>query len=153
MAVRFLKLTIIRTLYGACRLIDEVAYRPAVVKLTRCLPWFWCCQLAHLSIKLDERWQMGYWDASDAPPKPDRLCDACQRRAAWLEAGGHYDGIDGDGDDSKRDYMKSHPVNLCGWCHLDVDFDAPPQNAEELKLLLEDAASRSIEWRWRWHPG
>jgi hypothetical protein len=143
---------IVRGLNAACQVVDDVAYRPAVVKLTRRLPWFWCCQLSHLSMKLDDRWQTGFWQPPDAPPAPDGPCDACGRRAGWLEVGGHYEGLDDD-DVTDADYLTTHPVTLCAWCHLDIDANALPQNAQDLRLLLQNAGSRSVEWRWKWHPG
>jgi len=156
MLSRSIKLAFIGALYRTCGLIDDVAYRPAVVKLTRRLPWFWCCQLSHLSMTLDDRWQTGFWQGPNTPPAPDGPCDACGRRAAWLEVGGHYEGIDEDEDDVDADpvdYLRSHPASLCGWCHLNVDPRSPPLTAEDLDRLLRDAGSRSIGWRWRWHPG
>lgn len=142
------KLTVIRALNAACQLVDEIAYQPIVVKVTRRLPWFWCCQLSHLSMKLDDRWQIGFWKGRKAPPAPDGPCDACRRRAGWLEIGGHYEGLkDRPTDDDE--YLSTHPVTLCGWCHLDIDAGGPPRNADDLEALLREAASRSIGWRWR----
>lgn len=146
------KLAFVRVLYWLCGWIDEVAYRPVVVKLTHRLPWFWRCQFSLLSMKLDRRWGTGFWTAPNAPPAPDRLCDACRRRAAWLEAGGHYEGIDDDAS-GELGFLASHPVNLCRWCHLDTDFNEPPQTSDELEQVLREAGARSIGWRWRWRPG
>jgi hypothetical protein len=146
------RLAVVRLLNAICELVDEIAYRPAFVALTKRLPWFWCCQLAHLSINLDDRWQTGYWRGQKAPPAPDGPCDACGRRAGWLEIGGHYEGLE-DCPPDEDEYLSAHPVTLCGWCHLDINSSGPPRNAADLDRLLRDAASRSIGWRWRWHPG
>lgn len=151
MKERTLQLTLIRSLNMACQAVDEVAYRPAVVMLTKRLPWFWSCQLAHLSMKLDDHWQTGYWGSPNAPPAPDGPCDACGRRAGWLEIGGHYEGLEDDPVGEEVEYLTAHPVTLCSWCHLRID--TPPENAADLEHLLRDARSRSISWRWRWHPG
>ena len=52
---------ILKALNTACTWIDEVAYRPAVVKLTLPLPRWWNCQLADLAWHLDRRWKTGYY--------------------------------------------------------------------------------------------
>jgi hypothetical protein len=133
----------------ACDLVDAIAYRPAVVRLTRRLPFFWHCQLARASITLDERWGTGYWDSDSAPPVPEGLCDACGRRAAWLVVGGSSDEEEfGDGEDADdRDFLDEHPVNLCGWCRL--ESLSRPSNQAELDAILAEAGERSIGWRWR----
>lgn len=151
MSRRALELFVVRGLNQACDLVDSVAYRPAIVHLTRRLPLFWHCQLARASIALDERWGTGYWDSPGGPPVPEGLCDACRRRAAWLVIGGSWDEdeLDDDGDED-RDFLDEHPVHLCSWCHLDVA--SRPSNQVELDAILADAAERSIAWRWRWRP-
>ena len=80
---RRIQLLAVNALNRACTLIDVVAYRPFIVKLTERLPRWWGCQLAHLSMKLDDRWGTGYWASDDAPAAPEGLCDACRRRPAW----------------------------------------------------------------------
>lgn len=146
MSRRF-KLVIVGGLNKACTAIDAIAYRPAVVKLTLRLPRWWSCQLARLSIALDRRWQTGYWSSEDAPPAPSGICDACKRRASWLDMGGWADRHETDETETKDDYLAYHVVHTCGWCK--VEIDSPPANAEELNRLLKDARSRSIAWRWR----
>jgi hypothetical protein len=141
------RLAIVRVLNGACTFLDSVAYRPAVVKATLKLPFWWSCQLGRLSITLDRRWQMGYWSSEDAPPAPNGICDACKRRASWLDMGGWADRHEHDEADTKDDYLAHHVVHTCGWCK--VEFDSPPANAEELEQILESARSRSVSWRWR----
>jgi hypothetical protein len=138
-----LRRLVVRALNGACMLIDGFAYRPAVVKLTERLPRWWCCQLAHVSMKLDERWHTGFWSIDSSPPQPNGPCDACGRRARWLIVGGDDDG----GEQDPNDYLTRHPVCLCSWCRL--EFDSPPTTSEELRQLLIDARSRSVTWRWR----
>jgi len=128
----------------ACTLIDQVVYRPAVVKATAWLPRWWNCQLAHLSMKLDDRWGTGFWESSAAPAAPNGPCDACGRRSAWLVLGGTEAGEDGDPD---ADYLATHEVKLCGWCKL--DFSEPPADRGELDRMLADARARSVSWSWR----
>ncbi|MDX6622237.1 MAG: hypothetical protein QOE75_169 [Solirubrobacterales bacterium] len=152
MSRRALELFVVRTVNQACDLVDSVAYRPAIVRLTRRLPFFWHCQLARASIALDERWGTGYWDSEGHPPVPEGLCDACGRRAAWLVVGGSWseDELD-DGDEAyEPDFLDEHPVNLCSWCQLDIVSN--PRTHAELDAVLTDAAERSFAWRWRWRP-
>src|SRR5688572_22981362 len=79
--------------------IDALAYRPAVVKAFRWLPWWWSCGPAKLSVALDQRWRTGYWTDGWAPVG---ACAACERREAWYV-------IDGP----------SGEVPLCGWCRVE----------------------------------
>jgi hypothetical protein len=132
----------------ACTAVDAVAYRPAVVRLTRRLPVWWHCQLAHASMALDDRWGTGYWESDSAPPVPEGLCEACGRRAAWLTVGGTHD--EDDEEDGNGDFLDDHLVNLCGWCQLDLS--RRPRNRTELDAILAEAGERSIGWRWRWRP-
>ena len=46
------KRAIVSSLNNACLLVDEVAYRPAVVWLTRPLPRWWQCELGRLAVWL-----------------------------------------------------------------------------------------------------
>ncbi|HYG96424.1 MAG TPA: hypothetical protein VD741_04875 [Solirubrobacterales bacterium] len=144
-----MQLRIVRALNQACVWVDEVAYRPAVVKLTRPLPRWWSCQLARASMKLDDRWGTGYWDSDEAPAVPGGPCDACGRRAAWLVYGGSYDGVEDEepGELDDGDYLDRHEVQLCGWCRL--EFSSPPESKEELDRLLALSRERSVSWRWR----
>ena len=152
MSRRALELFIVRRMNQACDLVDTVAYRPAIVRLTRRLPFFWHCQIARASIAIDERWGTGYWDSEGHPPVPEGLCDACGRRAAWLVVGGSWSEDEFDDDDEDdRDFLDEHPVNLCSWCY--PDFSDRPRNQTELDAILADAGERSIGWRWRWRPG
>jgi hypothetical protein len=64
------KLRLVRALNTACRAVDDVAYRPAVVRLTMPLPRWWNCELAHLSMRLDDHWGTGYWKGDIAPAAP-----------------------------------------------------------------------------------
>lgn len=130
-----------------CTWIDAVAYRPAVVKLTERLPRWWNCQLAHASMKLDDRWETGYWRSEAAPAAPNGPCDACGRRAAWLIVGGIEPEEDTELNVGEPDYLERHPVQLCGWCRL--DFVSPPESREELDRILADARERSVSWHWR----
>jgi hypothetical protein len=132
-----MQLGLVRGLNQACLLVDEVAYRPAVVKLTSPLPRWWKCQLAQASMKLDDHWGVGYWDSDDAPPVPEGSCDACGRRAAWLVVG----------EDEGDDYLDRQPIHLCGWCRL--EWSSPPESEEEVDRVLASARERSVSWRWR----
>lgn len=141
---RKIKLSLVRLLIWLCGSIDAIAYRPAVVKGTLWLPRWWACHLAHASMRLDDRWGLGFWDSEEAPPAPDGPCDACKRRAAWMTVGGLEPG---EAPSEDATYLELHPVQLCGWC--DLRFTSPPENPQELKRALEDARARSVSWRWR----
>jgi hypothetical protein len=138
-----LESAIVRVLNWSCSVIDWFAYRPAVVKLTERLPWFWMCQSAHASIALDRRWRTGFWSSADAPTAPDGPCDACGRRAALFTIGGWGEETE---NDIGRPYLADHVVQLCGWCRLDEN--ARPADRAELDLALATARSRSVAWRW-----
>jgi hypothetical protein len=134
-----LRRSLVAALDRACGVVDTVAYRPAVVKLTSRLPRWWGCELARLSVRLDDRWSTGYWANGGAP---EGLCDACGRRAAWLVVGGRDWMEDVEPD---RSFMESHPVHLCGYC------DLPPGQIEtpaQLDAALVYARDHSIAWRW-----
>lgn len=149
-----LRLAVVRGLNRACLLVDDVAYRPAVVKLTAALPWFWRCHFARLSMKLDDRWETGFWRGPDAPPAPNGPCEACGRRAAWLVLGGQFlDEPDLFEVDEEPDYLDTHPVTVCSWCKPAVEPSTRPVTADDVRRLLDSARDRSIAWRWRWHPG
>src|SRR5437870_10877449 len=91
--------------------LDEVLYRPAVVKAFSWLPRWWLCDLAKASMWLDDRWRTGWWD--DAGSAPGGPCEACGRRAAIAV----YGGPDPD-EEPFEDYLEARPVFTCGWCHL-----------------------------------
>jgi hypothetical protein len=142
---RKVKLFVVKALTWLCGVVDVIAYRPAVVKATLFFPSWWTCHFAHASMKLDQRWNLHYWDSDEAPAVPNGPCDACKRRAAWMTVGGLEPG---EIPDDETTYLELNPVQLCGWC--DLRFQSPPKNQEELTKALHDAASRSIAWRWRW---
>jgi len=143
---------IVRALNGLCGLVDAVAYRPVVVRFGRPLPHRWNCNLARLSMRLDERWGTGYWNGDG--PQPGEPCEACGRRPALFFIGGYADDPDLEepvevGDD---DYFFAHrEVALCGWCKL-PPHDAPFGSEAELQQALRAAAERSTRWGWRWRP-
>lgn len=126
--------------------IDAVLYRPAVVKLSAWLPRWWNCQLAHLSMRLDDRWGTGYWRSESAPAAPNGPCDACGRRAAWLMIGG----AESDEELDTEDYLQLHPIQVCGWCRL--DSSAQIESQADLDRALDEARGRSVTWAWRWRP-
>lgn len=139
-----LKRSIVRALNTACTWVDDVVYRPAVVRLTLPLPRWWSCQLAKLSMRLDDRWGTAYWESDEAPAAPQGLCEACARRAAWLVIGG----TDEEDDEPAEYFLASRPVHLCGWCRF--DGDRAIESEDDLARALSEARTRSIAWRWRW---
>lgn len=149
MSRRAVQLGIVRALNRMCLAVDEVLYRPAVVKLTQRLPRWWNCGLAHVSMKLDDRWGTGYWDSDAAPAAPNGPCDACGRRASWLVVGGvnAEDGAGGPAGEQQGDYLAGHQVQLCGWCRLDTS--TPPADRAALDRILAEARARSVSWSWR----
>jgi hypothetical protein len=128
---------VVVVLERACAAVDAVAYRPAIIKLTLRLPRWWQCGLARLSVRLDDRWGVGYWTTG----RPTRVCDVCERRAAWLVVGGRDWLEDLEPDHS---FMEEHPVHLCGYCQL---RGFPIENAEQLAASVAQARERSIAWR------
>lgn len=143
---RKLQLLTIKTLNVACGLIDTIAYRPAIVKLTERLPRSWNCQFTRLSMKLDHHWETEYWKSGVAGPTPDISCEVCGRRPAVWEIG-RRDPDEDLGPDA--DYLERHPIQVCRWCQLDR-WAAPVENRQDLNRLIADARSRSVSWRWRW---
>lgn len=125
---RDVKRLLVATLAKTDLAIDEVLYRPAVVKAFSWFPRWWLCDLAKLSVWLDDRWSTGYWSDSGVPGPP---CAACGRRASWLE-------IEGVGSDHG-------PIPLCGWCHV----RGPIQRKQDLERELRAARESSVSWRWR----
>jgi hypothetical protein len=140
------KRRVVGALNSACTAVDAVAYRPAVVRLSLPLPRWWSCQLARLSMRLNDRWGIGYWSSDIAPAAPEGLCDACHRRAAWLVVGGRDEDDDGD-DRGAASFLTEHPVHLCGWCR--IDRDAPIETAADLDRALARARQKSVAWTWR----
>lgn len=127
--------------------LDEVLYRPAVVKAFTWFPRWWRCDLAKLSMVLDDRWGVGYWDQADIVP--GEPCEACGRRASIHLIGGQSADdalVEAEGD---RDFLHSRVVHLCGWCHI----EGPILSESDLARELDAAAVNSVAWRWRWRPG
>lgn len=125
-------------------MVDSVAYRPAVVKLTLRLPRWWQCDLSRLAVWLDDRWGTAYW--ADRGPGP--LCGACRRRTSWLRVGGYDPELDPE-PPAADDFMGHHPVDLCYWCRLEAGSAITTDS--ELQAALERARKRSVCWAWR-HP-
>jgi hypothetical protein len=120
--------------------LDELLYRPAIVKAFGWLPRWWLCDLAKLSIRLDTRWGTAWWNGE---LEPDGPCEACARRASIHV----YGGPDPDGDEEAVvDYLTTRPIHLCGWCSV----GGPIENEEDLRRALSLARSQSVAWRWRW---
>jgi hypothetical protein len=120
--------------------VDEVLYRPALVKAFDWLPRWWQCDLARLSMRVDERWQVGWWD--DADIVIGGPCEACGRRASYLV----YGERDEDDDlDPIEDFFTDRPVYTCGWCRL----EGTVESEADLRRELAAARARSVSWRWR----
>lgn len=134
-----MKRIIVLALARVDEVLDAVLYRPAVVKAFLWLPRWWLCDLAKLSMRLDDRWRTGYWD--DAGIAPGDPCDACGRRASIHV----YGGADPDLG-TIDDYMEDHPVHVCGWCHL----SGPMLDEADVERELALARADSVAWRWRW---
>jgi hypothetical protein len=143
-----LKLRLVSGLNAACTLVDQLAYRPAVVKLTMPLPRWWRCDLAKLSMWLDDRWATGYWSSPMAPAVPGGLCDACHRRSAIHVRGGPHEEWGGEPPDP-GDFLGNHPVHTCGWCDPDL---IGVHDVQSLGVALADARRRSVGWKWLWRP-
>ena len=127
--------------------LDELLYRPAIVKAFMWVPRWWLCDLAKFSMVLDERWAVGYWEEAGIVPK--QPCEACGRRASIHLVGGWADDPDlaGEGDDG--DLLAHRVVRLCGWCHLEGSI----LTEDDLNEELQAAARDSVSWRWRWRAG
>jgi hypothetical protein len=132
------KRVLIRVLAKADEALDEVLYRPAVVKAFIWLPRWWLCDLAKLSIALDDRWQVGYWDEDGI--FPGGPCEACGRRASIHVLGG----LEPD-EEAMGWFLESRPVSTCGWCHLGTIL-----NEADLERELALARADSVAWRWTW---
>lgn len=119
---------------------DEVLYRPALVKAFDWMSRWWLCDLAKLSMALDDRWNLGYWErAGIAPGRP---CNACGRRASIHVVGGRDDDV----PDGVGSWLDDRPVYLCGWCQLRGQID----DQTDLEAALAEACEDSVSWRWRW---
>jgi hypothetical protein len=143
------KRAVVTGLNRCCELVDEIAYRPAVIRLTLPLPRWWRCEFSHLSMRLDARWNLGLWDTGrERTLAPGGECDICHRRPAMHEVGGSMEdlGVEADGS-----YMEAHPLQTCGWCKLPYGEIG---NDQQFAAGISDARARSISLRrWRWHPG
>jgi hypothetical protein len=144
------KRSVIRALALVDEALDEVLFRPAVVKAFKWVPRWWLCDIAKLSMTLDERWGVGYWDQADITP--GRPCEACGRRASIHVIGGRRDDdvdAEDDGEIGCETILDDRAVYLCGWCHV----EGPILNEDDLKRELEAAARDSVAWRWAWRTG
>ena len=133
-----MKRLVVQSLAKLDEVVDQVLYRPAVVKAFSRLPRWWCCELAKASIALDERWHTGYWDKAGIIPGPP--CEACGRRASIHVYGGPDADMEPVGD-----YLENRPVHTCGWCHLEGSL----RNEADVKRALDVARAGSVSWRWR----
>jgi hypothetical protein len=142
------KRSVIRALALVDEALDEVLYRPAVVKAFMWVPRWWLCDLAKFSLTLDERWGVGYWDQADIVP--GRPCEACGRRASFHVIGGPSDDKTDEADTEREPgdeaFLDDPAVHLCGWCHV----EGPILNEIDLKRELDAATRDSVAWRWRW---
>ena len=136
---RLLKRALVVTLARADGLIDEVLYRPAIVKAFLWMPRWWQCNLAKASIRLDDRWSTGYW--TEDSMYPGGPCAACGRRASIFVQGE----LEAD-EEPIGDYVEAHPVYTCGWCQC----FGPLSTEADVQRELAAARADSISWRWRW---
>ncbi len=104
------------------------------------LPRWWSCDLAKLSMVLDDRWQVGYW--AEAGIAPGRPCEACSRRASIHVLGGRDD----DSPEDPHSVVGDRPVYVCGWCQVRGQIDSAARLVAALAEAREDSISR---WRWR----
>ena len=132
-----MKRAVVVALASIDQAIDEVLHRPAVVKAFKWVPRWWLCDLAKLSVRLDDRWATGYWDLGGVPGRP---CQACARRASTCVYGGP------DEDEEFGDFLEGLPIHVCSWCHLTGSLWDESDVQRELAL----ARDYSIAWRWRW---
>ena len=117
--------------------LDAIMYRPVIVRAFMWLPRWWLCDLAKLSIALDERWGVGHWN--DDKAWPGRPCEACGRRASIHTYGGR------DRDETPTgEFLDTRTVQVCGWCRP----DGPMMNEDDVQQQLAKARRRSIAWRW-----
>lgn len=144
--MKILKLFIVKSLNHLCLLIDGVLYRPVVVLMGKRLPFWWNCAFGKMSVKLDDRWGLGYWKGlMPGPP-----CAACGRRASTVYIGGWALEPDYEPEpNDEEDYLERYRVELCQWCFLDPK-DYPISSKKDLQKALDKAAAMSISWRWRW---
>jgi hypothetical protein len=137
-----MKRVVVATLAKADEIIDALAYRPAVVKAFTWLPRWWNCDLARMSIALDHRWGLGWWDEYG----PEGVCEACGRRAAWIVVGGWDEDLLGPRTADDDAFVDDRQVSLCGWCKFP---QGPfPQTEGQLQEELRRARQDSIAWRW-----
>jgi hypothetical protein len=120
--------------------VDQLLYRPAIVKLFSWLPRWWLCDLARASMALDNPWQLGYWAAAGIAP--GGACEACGRRAAIHVIGGDCDAKAQAAEPIW--FLDKRPVYLCGWCSIRT----PIRNQSDLDEAFREARARSIAWRW-----
>ena len=118
--------------------LDELLYRPAVVKAFAWLPRWWLCDLAKLSIRLDTRWGTAWWNGELEPGEP---CQACRRRASIHIYGGPDPDPDPDDEEDVTDYLTTRPIQLCGWCSV----GGPIDNDADLGASLPPPVR--IQWR------
>ena len=137
-----MKRTVVVALARLDEALDEVLYRPAVVKAFAWVPRWWQCDLAKFSMSLDDRWLVGYWNEAIAPNGP---CEACGRRAA-IDVIGGTDGLDVEDLTDEEVEACGRAVGLCGWCQVGGQI----LNEDQLQQALREAAADSISWRWRW---
>lgn len=135
------KRTIVLVLAKLDEAVDEVLYRPLVVRLFVWAPRWWLCDLARFSMALDDRWSVGYWD--NVGIAPGDACEACGRRAAIHVYGGNEEG---EAIDPAEGFLGNRPVHVCGWCQLRGDIGSE----QELQVVLAAARDDSVSWRWRW---
>jgi hypothetical protein len=84
-AVRVVRRAVVAGTARVDAALDWVLYRPAVVRATLAFPRWWRCDLAKVSMRLDDHWQLGWWAAE---VRPGGECAACTQRTAIFAYGG-----------------------------------------------------------------
>jgi hypothetical protein len=144
MAVRVAQRAVVAGVARVDAALDGVLYRPAVVRATLAFPRWWRCDLAKLSMWLDDRWQVGWWGDEG---RPGGECAVCARRPSIFEYGGEcsQDAECLDCPEPADDILHRDSIAVCGWCTLEGQI----LTGEDLDEALRAARSRSVAWRWR----
>lgn len=109
---RVSKRAMIQGLERVCWCIDKFVYQDHLVRRAPAMARTWNCSAARLSMRLDERWRIGYWDDDTAPAVPGLACEICRARPSTIFWPG----------DKGREFA------VCGWCRIpeaetsDVEF-------------------------------
>ncbi len=126
---------VVRLLAIVDEALDQLLYRPAVVRLFSWLPRWWLCDVGRVSMALDDRRRLGYWAAAGIAP--GGVCEACGRRAAIHVVGRSEWGEEALPGDAGW-FLDNHPMYLCGWCSIRT----PIEDQADLDAALKEAPAR-----------